>query len=293
MQFIAVYFPKPINFESTANGKAVQESTSPEHLAIDAVTNAASILANILGPDLPWKMLRRSATQLSPRGSQMTKQNAESNQQIKTNFVNVFASYDRTEQTIYNWCENVQPILMRYVHSASQPSTFAQKLHIKLLVNVLNGSLNDFEMAQNQLGDLLSVLDLLSIRLRQLEVNLQRDYDENSSYFQKRLQHFINTPSNGRQKNVREAAANFKRLLISSLAFYQSLSAAVRRVSSVFAEADSQLPSQIHMIDQQKSIIEISINAPEQVSTDLDAAIRSAGRLISMCQEYHREHEKN
>lgn len=256
-------------------------------MAIDAVTNAASLLTNVLGSALPWKTLRHSAAQLNRHASQMTRQNADLLGQIKTSFLNVFDEYDSTERTVYEWCNNAQSILTRYIQLANHPNTSAQRLRVRFLVNVLNKSINDFEKARNQLKDLLSMLNVLSVQLNRLEANLQRDYNEQSRYFQQ----LINSQSNSRRPN-RQAVANLKSQLNQILAFYQGLGASVQRVISIVAQANSQLPTQIHGIAEQKPNIESSsINALAQLSADHGGVIRSAEKLVSLCQEYHREHK--
>lgn len=253
-----------------------------------------------MGSAIPWKALRNNANELDQRGSQMTKQNAELLGQIKTNLLNVFDAYDSCEQTVREWCDYTSSIMQRYIHFANQPAVGERKFHMGFLINVLSNSIKNFEKARTHVDNLSSAFNVLSRQLYTLESNLQRDYNENSAYFKQRLDQLVNSQSSGwfsRRKSRQEIAANLKKDLQLALAFYQRLVATVRKAIDTIAQTNSQLPSRIRAIVEQKAHLEriVDVHAPPTADHDPSqnhrGAIHSAEKLVSLCQNYRREHE--
>lgn len=249
----------------------------------------------LLGPQIQWKALRKNSTQLNQPGSQMTKENAELLGQIRTSFLNVFDAYDSTEQTVLEWCSYDASTNARYIQISKQSGEKAYQQRIKLLISILENAIKNGERAQQQLGDISSSNIELDGQLRRLEANLQRDYNENSPYFQKRLDRLLTEESGGmfdRRKNKEQIIAKLKQQLSAILTYYQRLGSVPRFAVDALKQASSQSPNNIQAIKEQKSHVEALLNAPAPASVPADESgpIHSAKILIALCEQYHTVH---
>lgn len=248
---------------------------------------------------MPWKELRKnsSAGVFDQQGSDWTDENANLLGDIKTGFLNVFDAYDSCEQTIIEFCSYASSTLHRYIETAKNPALAARNAHIDILISILDNAIKKAARAEKQLGELSSAIIELDGQLHTLEVNLQRDYSENSPYFKKRLDQLVKKNPGGffdREKNKQELAAKLKKELQLVLAFYQRLASGVRLAIGAFKLANSKVPIAVKAISEAKvKVVAIKTAPPPAPSPDHAPngdALHSAELLVALCDKYSQEH---
>lgn len=261
----------------------------PEELALDSLIVITSAFSRILGAELPWKVLREKSSVLDQQGSQWTNENAELLGDIKTKFLNVFDAYDSCEQSINEWCSYASSTLRRYIQLAHEPSV----IHIQLLVGVLENAIKKIGRAQKQFDDLSSAIVELDGQLHKLEANLQRDYNENSAYFKKRLDALVKNQPGGwlsKKKSREELAVELKKELEPVLAYFEQLAKAIQLSVNAFKIANSNLPKYIHAVADQKVKVDAINGGHAIASVSPSGAIHAAEFLVAACQKYRDEH---
>lgn len=221
---------------------------------------------------------------------------------IKTHLMNSKDAYDSATQSIYEWCGLSKSLLATYIKLSNDGNASKQTAQNTMLVKVLENGMKQMERAQEKLDVCAANLNATSETLTALGTQMYNDYDENSEYFRRKMEHILRESSDaaaqisGPSGATGIASTVIEEKLIDELRerlnsireFHQNSKVTADQAFIDIKQAKEKLNEKIQMISERKARIgeTKSYTPTDNMAEFRKGLIESAERLITNCNEF-------